>query len=380
MAILDYPFDDHGPNTDGDDGRSLNPGEYDTLLMGANAADGAAGDFVYPDEPAFANNAADIAELRIAIDKDHWYVLVVMNALIDAERTALQIALDDFELVVHGNSSSRSDVDVHADAGSNTYEIRVPREVYEPGDDASLFVAAGLWDTASGTWLDPDPETDTLPYFDVAFIAGEPANSYWREKQQSATLAAGTIADARLPIAFAALKCKDGCPRFIARPLGLHTRVFRSGQDLGEGVSPQTRYNQNVSSSYKLYRSSYQPYSVYVPLAPSGALVILMHYLGGNYMSYPITSSDGLKQWAEATGSIVVMPHGRGEAGWYEGEAEKDVFEVWRDIARDYDIDRQRVYLAGMSMGGYGAWRLGLLYPDQFARAIVWSGPVMPYT
>jgi pimeloyl-ACP methyl ester carboxylesterase len=72
------------------------------------------------------------------------------------------------------------------------------------------------------------------------------------------------------------------------------------------------------------------------------------------------------------------MPEARGEGGWYQGEAEKDVFEVWRDVARHYRIDHNRVYLAGMSMGGYGTWRLAQLYPDLFARAIVWSGLMTP--
>lgn len=30
-------------------------------------------------------------------------------------------------------------------------------------------------------------------------------------------------------------------------------------------------------------------------------------------------------------------------------------------------VDRSRVYLTGLSMGGYGSWSLGLKYPDRFA-------------
>jgi hypothetical protein len=33
-----------------------------------------------------------------------------------------------------------------------------------------------------------------------------------------------------------------------------------------------------------------------------------------------------------------------------------------------------------MSMGGFGTWRLGQLYPDLFARGIIWAGPVLPDT
>jgi predicted peptidase len=37
------------------------------------------------------------------------------------------------------------------------------------------------------------------------------------------------------------------------------------------------------------------------------------------------------------------------------------------DIAAHHRIDPQRVYLTGLSMGGFGAWDLGVAYPERFA-------------
>jgi predicted peptidase len=34
------------------------------------------------------------------------------------------------------------------------------------------------------------------------------------------------------------------------------------------------------------------------------------------------------------------------------------------------NIDRTRVYVTGLSMGGYGAWRLAATYPERFAAAL----------
>jgi LPXTG-motif cell wall-anchored protein len=161
----------------------------------------------------------------------------------------------------------------------------------------------------------------------------------------------------------------------------LLVRTFRSGQPLGRGVTLQTRWAQDQGGlGYLLYRSPYQPYTVYVPQHPTGATLFLLHFLGGNYMSYPITSMPALSEWAEQLGITVIMPLARGEAGWYESEAEKDFFEVWRDFAAHHGYDPNRVYLSGMSMGGHGTWRLGQLYPDLFAAAIIWSGTVAPNT
>lgn len=36
-------------------------------------------------------------------------------------------------------------------------------------------------------------------------------------------------------------------------------------------------------------------------------------------------------------------------------------------IESTYAVDTNRVYLTGLSMGGYGSWRLGLGYPERFA-------------
>lgn len=91
-----------------------------------------------------------------------------------------------------------------------------------------------------------------------------------------------------------------------------------------------------------------------------------------------LSAAGGLAHWADELDAIVAMPLARGEGGWYEGEAEKDVFEVWRDLASHYDIDRERVYLMGVGMGGFGALRLAHLYPDQFAGVLTWSAPVTP--
>lgn len=384
LIVTDHPFDDRGADTDGNDGRSLNPGEYDTLLKGANAALGASGDYAYPSDPGYARNAADIVEVRVALDADAWYLLVVLNALLDPERTGIEARVDGAHtLLVHGQSATLDGtaVTASADAEQNTFEARVPRALLDLGAGShEIFVAAGLWD--AGTWVDPDPSAPGAPYFDLAYVPNEGMDSYWREVEQSRDIAAGTFAGDAFDVDSECLLAEAcGIANAGTEPF---TRVFRSGQPLGEGVSLQTRYGQETSGfGWNLYRSRYQPYAIYVPdrtVNRPQPLVLLLHFLGGNYMSYPLISWPNLKAWADALGAIVAMPLARGEAGWYEGEAEKDVFEVWRDVAQHYDVDRDRVYLTGMSMGGFGTWRLGTLYPDQFAKAIVWSGPVTPYS
>ena len=37
------------------------------------------------------------------------------------------------------------------------------------------------------------------------------------------------------------------------------------------------------------------------------------------------------------------------------------------EVTRKYAVDTNRIYLTGLSMGGYGAWDLGLAFPERFA-------------
>jgi dienelactone hydrolase len=390
ILVTDHPYDDRGSDTDGDDGRTLSPGEYYSLLEGANAAEGASGDYVYPN--GFGRNGADIVEVRVAADAEAWYMLVIFNTILDPSGTAFQATMGEHLLLVHGGDAVMDGVPVTAvtDADQNTYEVRIPRSAYDPGDEVrDVLVAAGVWDTTLNDWYWPGA-VGSGQFYDLAYVPNEGMDSYWRELEQSRDLAANNFAGDAFSVDFGRLvhdPCEDpdiSCGSISSPPSKPFTRVFRSGQPLGEGVAPQERWDQDASFPYNLYRSRYQPYAIYVPQKAWGGgphpLMLLDHFLAGNYMSYPITSWPEMQQWADPLGIIVAMPLGRGEAGWYEAESEKDVFEVWRDVAQHYNIDRERVSIAGMSMGGFGTWRLGHLYPDQFAAAISWSGPMTPYS
>lgn len=43
-------------------------------------------------------------------------------------------------------------------------------------------------------------------------------------------------------------------------------------------------------------------------------------------------------------------------------------------VEANYNVDTNRVYLTGLSMGGFGAYRLGLAYPERFAAMAPISG------
>ncbi len=67
----------------------------------------------------------------------------------------------------------------------------------------------------------------------------------------------------------------------------------------------------------------------------------------------------------------------------------KDVPEAWKaeqliqlvdHLAESLHIDPDRVYVTGLSMGGFGTWRLVSKYPDRFAAALPICGGGKPET
>ena len=131
-------------------------------------------------------------------------------------------------------------------------------------------------------------------------------------------------------------------------------------------------------------------YSIFIPSIYNGKaevpLIVALHGLGSN--PHQIIRYSGLVKEAEKRGYIIVAPYGYNERGWYGsrgkgkegflfgeqndpdnlGElSEGDVFNVLEIVRKDYQIDTNRIYLMGHSMGGGGTLYLGSKYPDLWA-------------
>ena len=135
------------------------------------------------------------------------------------------------------------------------------------------------------------------------------------------------------------------------------------------------------------------PYALFVPSGYDASaewpLIVALHGLGRPYdwmMGY-----GGFIDLAEARGFIVVAPLGYHPRGWYgsrgagipagaagsSGESlpenlgelsERDVLNVLGIVREAYNVDPDRIYLWGHSMGGAGTYHLAAKYPE------VWAG------
>jgi predicted peptidase len=73
--------------------------------------------------------------------------------------------------------------------------------------------------------------------------------------------------------------------------------------------------------------------------------------------------------------AVVVIPQAPAGSRW-NGEAEQMALAALDDSIREWHGDRRRLYLTGLSMGGYGAWQIALDHPGMFAAAAIVCGGI----
>ncbi|KAA3609676.1 MAG: phospholipase [Calditrichaeota bacterium] len=74
---------------------------------------------------------------------------------------------------------------------------------------------------------------------------------------------------------------------------------------------------------------------------------------------------------------IVISPQCPKEQWWPSLTAE--LMRLIDEISQNYAVDEKRIYLTGLSMGGYGTWALAGEFPDKFAAIAPVCGGGTPY-
>jgi predicted esterase len=144
-------------------------------------------------------------------------------------------------------------------------------------------------------------------------------------------------------------------------------------KDLVAGRDPLAARRGDFKKAYRSkVDNTLQPYRIFVPAvydkAKAHPLIIALHGMGGDENSYFDGYANGaFKVEAEKRGYIVACPKGRQPASMYRGSAEQDVMDVLAEVRRVYNVDSDRVYLTGHSMGGFGTWAIAMHHPEVFA-------------
>ena len=366
------------------------------------------GQYVYPDGPA-ARNGADIFRAAIGLTATDTWWRIDWNTLIDASVPIGLFTFDtgrgraatgewpagagvrsagiDSALLVSASGAwlidlathARTSVEYSVDMKSRSFLARVPRTVVEPTGTWTVRLAAGLANPAGDGFADVPPEHGAMPgrpnVYNLAFRTHEqePAHlNFWSEKAQAVALSNGDVAQFSLAVPWDRLAARTTSSEPVIT--GGSTRWYVSSVELGQGVA-----ETDVLSTKPQFLGRVQPYSVRLPAtyAPGQKLplTLLLHSLALGQNQFAAVDPRLLDQVCEGRGSVVVTPLARGPSCWYFDEGELDVWEVWARVAEQLGADPNRTVIAGYSMGGYAAYKLGLTYPEVFAQAVALAGP-----
>jgi predicted peptidase len=136
-----------------------------------------------------------------------------------------------------------------------------------------------------------------------------------------------------------------------------------------------------LNRTIKIGRETYR-YQVFVPADWNNSrkwpVILFLHGSGER-------GNDGLKQTDVGLGHavrvnpagfpfVIVMPQCRDGKIWSDTEMQAMALAALERSAQEFHGDPHRVYLVGLSMGGYGAWAYAAQMPGKFAALVVVCG------
>jgi len=123
----------------------------------------------------------------------------------------------------------------------------------------------------------------------------------------------------------------------------------------------QTRVTRKISLNYLLYLpKDYKPAGR--KLWP---LMLFLHGAGERGTNLTLVTKHGPPKLAaqKEFPFIVVSPQCPLEQTWND----EALLALLDHVIARFKVDARRVYLTGLSMGGYGTWSLGMKHPERFA-------------
>ena len=176
-------------------------------------------------------------------------------------------------------------------------------------------------------------------------------------------------------------------PNYAAETIKALELGIARANELEAGTAPWTKKTGNVVRGFvSNIDGSVQPYGLTIPASYDGARPMRLDvWLHGTQQQLNevrfINQQEGPHSTSQiaAEDYIQLEPFGRMNHSYrYYGET--DVFEAIASVRQRYNIDAKRILIRGHSMGGQGAWHLGLQHPGKFAAIESSAGYVDTYT
>jgi predicted peptidase len=116
-------------------------------------------------------------------------------------------------------------------------------------------------------------------------------------------------------------------------------------------------------------------YVLFVPHAYKGdkdyPLILFLHgageTLGGSKQPVEVGLGPAIKKREKTFPFLAVFPQSQ-KRTWKAGSADAErALAILAEVQKTYKVDPKRIYLSGLSMGGFGTWSVAAAHPDRWA-------------
>jgi predicted peptidase len=154
----------------------------------------------------------------------------------------------------------------------------------------------------------------------------------------------------------------------ILAMLGTGCAAFGRRMKTGSGLSPQSVDTGTETGKIR--------YLLYLPpgygqSSQRWPLLLFLHGAGERGDDLEKVKIHGPPKLIEKEGkdfSFVIVSPQCPQDGWWSDEAQIEMLDNLLDhIINRHRIDQDRIYVTGLSMGGFGTWSLAVRYPHRFA-------------
>jgi predicted peptidase len=121
-------------------------------------------------------------------------------------------------------------------------------------------------------------------------------------------------------------------------------------------------------------------YVVFIPHDYKGdkeyPVILFLHGSGetkgdkGGKMPVQVGIGTGIKQREKTFPFIVVIPQSEKRTWQADSPDAQRALAMLDETCKSYKTDKHRVYLTGLSMGGFGTWSLAVKYPEKWAAIV----------
>jgi len=144
---------------------------------------------------------------------------------------------------------------------------------------------------------------------------------------------------------------------------------------------------KQVEQSFKTSDAAEVPYLLYLPKDYGAVsdqkhpLMLFLHGRGESNGPLSLVGKWGPPRMAAAGQDlpyVIISPQCPRQDSWSSETQQARVLELLKHTLEHYQVDADRVYLTGLSMGGYGSWRMAADHPEMFAAVAPVCGGGQP--